>query len=405
MSFRFKGTNRYDLTQTGAEQPDYRENFDSKTENRDFTLQADYAQAFNEHLKWENGAKLTRKNLRSDSRFGIYNLDNQAYANDPTRSNAFAYQNSVYALYSSFNLKIKKWQFIAGARYEKTTLNASFKNTALKLPAFDNLVPNLLINRTLTIKSMLKLGYTLKLVRPYFSYLNPTVNNSDSLTIQFGNPYLRPELTRRYRLSYSRNATQLFTDMALFYNHNRNSIEGIRTARPDGVFESTWQNIGRNRRLGLSATLSWKPSSKLSVGATFTTQYVWLESRALHIANRGLMREFVPTITYKLPRGFSVYFYGFFDAKNIRLQGTRTGWKYYSLTFSKQAKNERLTMSLRLDTILSPFTFITEETVSDSFYQTQTFRVQNQHMRLTFSYKLGKKEIKGPRVRQADTSD
>ncbi|GAB3924965.1 outer membrane beta-barrel family protein [Larkinella terrae] len=405
MSFRFKGTNRYELGQTGADQPDYRENFNSKTENRDFTLQADYSQAFNERLKWETGAKLTRKILKSDSRFGIYNFDHPEYVNDPTRSNDFAYQSSVYALYTSFNLKTGKWQFVAGTRYEKTSLNARFKDTALRIPSFDNLVPNLLISRTVGPKSILKLGYTLKLVRPYFSYLNPTVNNSDSLIIQFGNPYLRPEITRRFQLSYSRTTTHLFTDIALFYNHNRNSIESIRTTRPDGVFENTWQNIGRNRRLGLSATLSWKPSSKLSVGATLTAQYVWLESRALRITNRGLMREFVPTITYKLPHGFSVYFYGFFDAKNIRLQGTRTGWKYYSLTFSKQSKNERFNLSLRLDTIFTPFTFITEETVSDSFYQTQTFRVQNQHMRLTFSYKLGKKEIKGPRVRQTDNPE
>ncbi|GAB3318522.1 outer membrane beta-barrel family protein [Larkinella ripae] len=403
--FRFGGLSSYALDQERDHAMEYRENFRSLTQNRDLMLQADYSLAFTDQLKWETGAKLTRKTLRSDSRFGIYDVDQETYANDPVRSNFFSYVSTVYAVYTSLSVRRKAWQLVAGTRYERTDLGAVFKTTALEIPSFQNLVPNLLISRTLNPKSTLKASYTVKLVRPSFNTLNPTVNNSDSLNIQFGNPRLQPELTRRYQLSYARNATRFFTDISLFYNHNRNSIESIRTARPDGVFESTWQNIGRNRRLGLSLNLSWKPSSRLNLSATFTPQYGWLESRVLHLANRGLMRELVLNGSYKLPRGFSIDFYGFFEGNTLRLQGYRTGWKYYSLTFNRESTSQRFVMSLRLDTILTPHTFITEETRTDAFHQTQTYRVQNQHIRLTFSYKLGKKEIKGPRVRQAENPD
>jgi outer membrane receptor for ferrienterochelin and colicin len=403
--FLLNTTSGYDLVQPVANLPDYRENFSSKTPGQDLTLQADYSQSFNDHLKWETGGKVIRKSLKSDSQFGIYNTDNQEFSNDPTRSNDFAYQSSIYSLYSSFNYKVGQWQFVAGARYEKTDLSAVFKDTLLRVPSYENLIPNLLISRTLNQKSTLKLGYTVKLARPYVSYLNPTVNNSDSLTIQFGNPYLRPEITRRFQLSYSRNDPKLFTDITLFYNHNSNSIESIRTPRSDGVFENTWKNIGRNQRLGLSTNLNWKPAAKLSLGVALTVQYVWLESRALNISNRGLMRELVPKGSYVLPKGFSIDFYGFFDARNIRLQGYRSGWKFYSLTVNKKSKNERFTLSLRMDTILKPHTFIQEETTTESFYQLQTYRLQNQNIRLTFSYKLGKKEIKSPRIRQAESTD
>lgn len=405
MYFLFNGKSGYELDQQSRNQPDYRENFNSHTQNRDLVIQADYSHALTKQLKWETGAKLTRKSVESDSQFGIYHFDHQHYTDDPIRSNAFAYQSTVYAAYAGFSARLKSWQFVAGTRYEQTDLQAIFKDTALRIPSFRNLVPNLLISRTLDPKSALKLSYTVKLVRPYFSYLNPTVNNSDSLTIQFGNPRLRPELTRRYQLSYSRNASRLFTDVSLFYNHNSNSIESIRTARPDGVFENTWQNIGQNRRLGLAFNLSWKPSAKLNLSGTLATQYVWLESRALQLTNRGLMRELVLNGNYKFPGGFSIDFYGFFDANNLRLQGYRTGWKYYSLTFNRESKSKRFVMSLRMDTILTPHTYITEKTVTDRFQQVQTYRVQNQHIRLTLSYKLGQKEIKGPRVRQADQVD
>jgi outer membrane receptor for ferrienterochelin and colicin len=403
--FLFNGTSRYDMEQTNNDQTPTKENFYGKTLNRDLMIQADYTQSFQNNLKWEIGGKLTQKNLNSDSRFGIYDFDTHSYTNDPFRTNAFSYRSTIYALYTNFSFQLKKWQFMAGVRYEKTDLNANFKGNLLQIPAFQNLVPNLLISKNLNQKSALKLGYTVKLVRPYFSYLNPTINNSDSLTFQVGNPYLRPEITRRYQLSFSRNGARLFTDIALFYNHNQNSIESIRTVRSDGVVENTWQNIGRNKRLGFSANLTWKPSPKISLWSTLTMQYVQLESPAMQLRNSGLMRQLVLNYSYKLPKGYSIDFYGFFDVATIQLQGYRSGWKFYNMTFSKKSTNDRFTMSLRMETFLTPYTFIEEVTTTESFYQRQTSRYQNQNLRLTFSYKLGKKEIKSPRMRQAENPE
>ncbi|GAB4025815.1 TonB-dependent receptor [Spirosoma gilvum] len=403
--FRLNNTNQYEVDQTSTDQTFYREDFYGLTRNRDLILQADYSHTFRQNWKWETGAKLTQKYLTSDNQFGIYNFDTQQYRPDLTRANAFSYQSSVYALYANVNFQLKKWQFMTGVRYEQTLLQANFRQNELSIPSFHNLVPNLLISRNLNKKSTLKLGYTVKLVRPYYAYLNPTINNSDSLNIQFGNPYLQPEITRRYQLSYSRNNPKLFTDIALFYNHNRNSIETIRTARPDGVFETTWQNIGHNQRVGASIYLNWKPTPTISLGSTWTLQYVHLTSPVLQLSNAGLMRQWVLNYSQKLPKGYSLDVYGFFDVASINLQGSRTGWKYYSLTVSKKSANDRFNLSLRMDTPFTRYTFIDEETTTASFYQHYTYRYQNQNIRLTFSYKLGKKEIKSPRMRQAENPD
>jgi len=403
--FLSNNTTGYDLVQTGDRSMRYKENFNSKTLNRDLMMQADYSHSINGNWKWETGGKLTRKNLRSNNRFGIYDFDNEQYAADPVRSNHFSYISAVYALYVNTNFQIEKWQFMTGLRYEQTGFHAAFKESTLEIPSFQNLVPNFLISRNLARQSTFKLGYTVKLVRPGFTNLNPTVNNSDSLNVQFGNPYLRPEITRRYQLSYSRNGPHLFTDIALFYNRNRNSIENVRTPRPDGIFESTWQNIGRNQRLGLSTTLNWKPSTKISLSGTLTLQYAKLESPVMRLTNSGLMREVVLNYSHKLPKGYSIDFYGFFDAANIQLQGYRSGWKFYNATFNKKAANDRFNISLRLEAFLKPYAYIDDVTQNASFYQIQTTRYQMQNIRLTFSFKLGKKEINAPRIRHADTPE
>lgn len=395
----------YDLDQTNDQSVLYRENFDSKVLNRDLMIQADYTHSINDNWKWETGGKLTRKNLRSSNHFGVYNFNDEQCVTDPIRSNDFSYRSTVYALYANTNFQIEKWQFMTGLRYELTAFEAIFKETALQIPSFQNLVPNLLISRSLNQKSTFKFGYTVKLVRPNFANLNPTINNSDSLNVQFGNPYLRPEITQRYQLNYALNGTRLFTDVALFYKRNRNSIENIRTPRSDGVLESTWQNIGRNQRLGLSAVLNWKPNTKISLSGTLTLQYAKLESPAMQLINSGFMRELVLNYSHKLPKGYSIDFYGFFDGANIQLQGYRSGWKFYNMTFNKKSANDRFNISLRLEAFLKPYAFIHDVTENASFHQIQTTRYQMRNIRLTFSYKLGRKEINGPHIRELDTAE
>ncbi|HMI05086.1 MAG TPA: TonB-dependent receptor, partial [Pedobacter sp.] len=338
----FKGISDYTLEQNG--QRLYRENFFSTTTYDDFVIQADYTRSFTDKMKLEAGAKFLAKNAKSESLFDIYDFESGSFQRDALRSNDFTYQNRIYAAYANTTLKIGKWGLSGGLRYEKTELGAVFKKQSVNIPSFDNLVPQLLLNRMINDKTSIKLSYAMKLVRPYISYLNPTVNTSDSLTLQYGNPELEPELTNRYQLSYSVNGAKLFRDFVLFFNDNRNTIENIRRPLGNGIFESTWRNVGKNQRLGMSATFNWKPSSAFSLGTGLTAQYVWLESGTLGISNKGLMRQLTLNGSYKLPKGFSVDFYGFFGAKNLQLQGYRSGWKFYNMTISKKSKDERLNL-------------------------------------------------------------
>jgi outer membrane receptor for ferrienterochelin and colicin len=396
----FRGSSGYTLEQTG--QNLYRENFSSTTTYDDYVIQADYTNRFTVDWKFETGVKVSAKNAQSESLFDVYDFDSGGYQHDALRSNGFTYQNRIYAAYSNLTAKIGNWGLSGGLRYEATELRAIFKNQRVNIPSFDNLVPQVLFNRMIDDKTSIKLSYAMKIQRPYISLLNPTVNNSDSLTLQYGNPELVPELTNRYQLSYSVTGAKLFRDFVLFFNDNRNTIENIRRPLGNGIFESTWRNVGKNQRMGLSATFNWKPVPSFSLGSGLTAQYVWLESGELGISNKGLMRQLTLNGSYKLPKGFSIDFYGFFGSRNVQLQGYRTGWKFYNMTISKKSKDERLNISLRAETFLKPLTYIDEVVTSDDYYQLQSYRYQNQNLRLTISYKIGKKEIKSPKIRSAE---
>jgi hypothetical protein len=75
------------------------------------------------------------------------------------------------------------------------------------------------------------------------------------------------------------------------------------------------------------------------------------------------------------------------------------------MTISKKSENERFNLSLKMDAFLTPYSYIDEEITTGSFHQLQIFRYQNQNFRLSFSYRLGKSEIKSPRIREFDNAD
>lgn len=402
MYSHFRGTNDYVLNQTAQDNSEYRENFFSTTIYDDYIIQGDYSHSFNKILKWEAGAKISGKNAQNQSLFEIYDFSNSNYQYDPVRSSDFTYKNRIYAGYVNMNIQLNKWGVSGGLRYEKTDLDAVFRNQKVNIPSFNNFVPQVLLNIALNNITNIKLSYAMKIVRPYISYLDPTVNTSDSLTLQYGNPQLKPELTNRYELSYSVSNAKLFRDFVLFFNDNRNSIENIRFSKGNRIFESTWRNVGKNQRLGVSATLNWKPVPTLTLGGALTAQFVWLESRALDIRNKSMMERLTLNASYKFLKGYNIDFYGFFDSNNLRLQGYRSGLKFYNLSINKKFKNDRLSLGLRMETFLKPHTYIDEVITTSDYEQRQSYRYQNQSLRFTISYKIGKTEIKSPQIKTVE---
>jgi hypothetical protein len=386
--FRFDGTGGYSLRQQKPGNPDTEETLHTETRNRDWLLQTDYAERVSRRFRLETGLKATHRQTESDNRYLL-----------PIPSTTgFTYRSTVLAAYASGSWSLGKWQAVTGFRLERTVWSATFDGKALTLKPFQNGIPSVSFSRDIGKGGQLKAAWTVKLQRPYFAYLNPMVVSSDSLTRQTGNPSLRPERTQAFQLSWSRTRNSLFTDFSVFVQNNRNSIEQVRRLLAGGLVESTWQNVGINRRLGFTLSSTWKPVRGLSLGLTLTLQRVSLQTP--DVRNTGWMQTAVLNGSYTFGKGYSADLYGFFDGNSIRLQGYRTGWKYYSLTLTKKWKEGRYAVSLRADAFLTPYTYIEEKTRSAGFRQTVSTRYQNQNLRLTFSCRLGKKEIQTPRIRE-----
>ncbi|MEJ0106140.1 MAG: outer membrane beta-barrel family protein [Bacteroidota bacterium] len=396
--FKHQGYNDYELEQFRDESMDYKENFNSRATNAELSIQADYTNTLSDMLNMEAGIKSTNRVSSSANEFEVYQFSSGKFVEDNTRANDFNYDRDIYAAYSNLNITLKTWQIRIGGRYEQTLLKADYKDTSLQVPDYKNLVPSILINKSIGTHN-LKLGYNKQILRPYLSYLNPAINYSDSLNLEFGNPYLSPEITHRYELGYTGTFNTIFAGASLFYSRNRNSIENIRTPGNDGVFYSTYQNIGRKEAIGMSGNISWK-KQKFTVSTNFTLRYMMLNSAALQLSNNGFQFNGNINLSWKFKNGYSAEGIIYINSKDIRLQGSREGWKYYSLVINKKILDDKLTISLGSQTFNR---YITEDFITPAFNQRTITRYQIQYIMLGVSWKFGKKEVRVPVTQQAST--
>ena len=397
--FGHHGNNDYDLEQLRRQTTDYKENFASKTTNAELSIQADYTQKIGANAGLEAGIKSTHRSSSSVNEFEVYQFSSGKFTEDNTCANKFNYNRDIYAAYSNLSVTMKTWQIRFGARYEQTSLTARFMTVLLEIPEYKNFVPSILINKSIGTHS-LKLNYNKQILRPFLFYLNPAINYSDSLNLEYGNPYLLPEITHRFELGYSGTFKTIFAGASLFYSGNRNSIENIKTPGDNGVFKSTYQNIGRKEAIGLSGNLSWR-KEKVTISTNLTLRYMMLKSVALQLSNNGFQFNGNMNVSWKFKNGYSVEGLININSNEIRLQGSREGWKFYSLVWNKKMNNEKLTISLRIETYNR---FITEEFITPAFYQQTKTKYQNLNMLFGLSWKFGKKEIKVP-VTQQESGD
>lgn len=399
--FYQQGTDAYDLDQVNNQATAYKELLRGRISNRELMLQADYAHQVNDSVNWDAGARSMFRQYSALNNFDVYDFPAGLFAKDEGRSNQFNYRRHIYALYSNLSFRFMRWQWRVGARYEQTVLQTAFKDTALNVPGYKNFVPNILLSRTFRGRHVVKGSYGKRITRPYLGAINPASNYSDSFTIQTGNPYLQPEITHRYEIGYTLNGKQLTFMASLYYNTTHNAIEQIRLPLGEGVFRSTYQNIGKNDVLGALLSLTRKWGQQMTLTVTVNFRHFSLESIAMQQVRKGYQYSGNFYFNYNLGKGYSIDVMSNVGSPEINLQGKREVWQFYSVAVNKKMKGDKLSINIRADNFLGPRFRPLKQTLETAvFTQHSTTNYQGRYLAISVAWKLGKKEVKAPVIRQ-----
>lgn len=170
--------------------------------------------------------------------------------------------------------KIKDLSIQPGMEFNAIAIQNHFQKSPKLEQSFFYIRPGLNINW-----KQLYASYNAYVEEPYARYLQPVIDNTNPLFIQYGNPDLQPAIDNRFNLSYRKYDTKrlLNYNVSVYGGVSNNGIvqartlnaEGVQTARPvnaDGIWQaSTYGSLMKDYK--------FNDKNQFSIGTNFRASY------------------------------------------------------------------------------------------------------------------------------------
>ncbi|MCH7410855.1 TonB-dependent receptor [Belliella sp. DSM 111904] len=376
--------------------------------NEEYTIQLDYVSPIgnSKNQILEYGAKNILRKVTSD--FAYFTADGSdgpfVRVDDATFSNEFTYDQNVTAAYASYTLGLgNDYTVKGGLRYEYTVIDADFRDSNLPadIPSYGVFVPSFNFGKKLTNGNMVKAAYNRRIQRPSLQFLNPNLNQANPQQQSQGNPLLEPELTDNFELGYSTYIGGSSLNFSSYFRNTTGSIQPVRNVSEDDVIFTTFENIGRERAVGMSVFTNISVSGKFSLNGSIDTYYSMLtnglENPMFAASNEGFVVSGRLFGNYTLPKDWQIQAFTFVRGRQVQLQGSAGGFGMYGMSINKQFNEKRGTIGIGADNFFTPEFRINNELVTPTIVQQSVVGMRNMNFKINFSYRIGKLSVDGGR--------
>lgn len=260
----------------------------------------------------------------------------------------FSHVTQVAAAYGEYNMKVNRWTFIAGVRYEHAFMKAEYRDKSADNFRRDigDLIPGVTAGYRINDYNSLKLKYNMRINRPGISYLNPAVYRYPN-SVSFGNSELESANMHTFSLSYSLTKQDFMLNLDCSYARSDNQISGYQYVEDDIIY-STYGNIGCMDGLKMNAYVKWKLSKTTSFMINGAVQNVKYYNDEMGLKNRKWVCNFYSQITQQLPWKLRLELAGGRNDGGISgLYGHSKATYFYYPTLQRSfLKEDRLTVRL-----------------------------------------------------------
>jgi len=400
LTFSYKLDNNPNTTKTYTDiigltnYTSYRQRSVNNAVGREQTLQADYYDPLTRVHQIEGGAKLILRQNASNSE--IYYNDTEKLNN----LNDLDYDQYILGIYAGYMLKWEKISAKAGFRLERTWNNGVSKtdgiDTDFKNRLF-NPVPYITLSFMPQKGQTIKASYTQRLSRPGIWYLNPYVDNTDSMNISYGNPLLKAEISHSFEAGYASFKPKFNMSASAYVAFVNNSIERISRVQVSGATVTTYKNIGKDQRYGLNLYMSYRPSAKLNVNFNGGVNYAKLEADYDYtITNEGLSYRTTLGGRWTIFGNSSINMNAGIYTPGVTLQRKTSTYYYTSFGVTQYLLKRKLMLSV---SVSDPFwyrkknSYDTEDITFSSHNETSQL-AQTLRFGLTYNFGKMKSEVK-----------
>ena len=379
---------------------------DSKTDINIFASKIDFTWPISKTAKLETGLKTSF--VKTDNDFLSSALLNNEWQNIAGQSNHFIYKENVNAAYANLSKDLGKWQIQAGLRAEYTNATGALvTNNTEADQKYLSLFPTVFVNQKISDNSNLRYTYGRRIDRPNYQQLNPFNFYMDPFTIQQGNPYLKPQFTNNFEVSYSYKSGLSFS---LGYSKVKDLILDSKTAQNDSTRIVTvgQGNIGSGEYYSAGLYFPVAVTKWWNLQNNFNLFYNKFNDNNLEGAPFELSKlsyNFNITSSITLPADWTIETNFWLNSPRVRGLETTTIYQYALNTgVQKSFLNKSLKLKLNIDDI-----FATNYWKGTLNYQNVNLRVQNNYInrRVSFniSYSFGNQNVKSARSRNTATEE
>ncbi len=226
-----------------------------------YAAKVDYTHPVKQGVKFDAGIKTSY--VDADNAANYFYIIGNTTSVDNDKTNRFAYKENINAAYINFSGDYKRFGVQAGLRVENTNGNGRQMGNAVRPDSsftknYTNLFPTGYLSYKLDSsgKNYVNISYGRRISRPYYQDLNPFIFLLDKFSYFAGNPYLRPQFSNNFELSYHYKS---FITASLLYNY-ATDVQFETIFQSGNVFISTTGNIGRRIYAGISMNINVKPA-------------------------------------------------------------------------------------------------------------------------------------------------
>jgi len=382
--------------------PSYNQRSDNDAVGREQTFQADYFDPITSMHQVEGGVKfILRQNTSNSEVFrDLVLLDND---------NDLDYDQYIMGVYAGYLLKWKKLSTKTGLRLERTWNDGNSITSGISTDFTNrlfNLVPYITFSYMPKPGQTVKLSYTQRLSRPGIWYLNPYVNNNDSLNISYGNPLLDAEVSHMFELGYTYFTPKINFSVTSTSSFINNSIERISKVELTGATENTYENIGKNQSYGLNIYAAYRPSAKINITFNGGGNYSNLEANnGYSISNSGFSYRGSLGARWTLWKDGSINANIGVFSSSIMLQGKYSPFSYTSLGVSQNLLKRKLMLSVSTS---DPFRYkktYSSEMGDNTFFSDSEFTYLARNIRFSITWNFGKMDTQVKKARRGIRND
>ena len=364
--------------------------FDNNAHTAEHTGQIDYVNPINDKHYIDAGMKYIYRLNASDSKYFIQQSDG-SMLQDNNMSSIFDQGQSIVATYADYQLKLKKFGFKAGVRYEHTFMDVKYDLQPERNfnAGFDDVVPTVNMSYMLGTTSTLKANYNMRINRPGIWYLNPFRDESNPTSVSYGNPNLDTEKAHIIGLTFSSFTAKFSVNANLNYTFTNNGIESY-SFMEDGILNNTYENAGKKQITRLSLWMNWNPGNKTRISINASGSYSDYSSDILDTKNSGFNGNVFGNIQQTLPWDLRLSVYGGGSTPYITLQGKGSSYYYYGLGLTRSfLKEKRLSISLSANNIFNKYNTYESNTLTDTFRSWNKNKYYNLGYALSISWRFG----------------